>query len=132
MSVHHLPLRAGWLPLALVATVLLSGCDVLGIETPGMANAKQEAEGRAIGAACRHAVRSIEDCHASNPRISRSAIFNGWREMDEYMRENEVEGMPAAPPAPTPPVVSPGEEIVTPAVTPAATPAATPATRPAN
>lgn len=110
--------RAGWLPLALLAGVLLSGCDALGIETPGMANAKKEAEGRAIGAACRHAVRSIEDCHTSNPRVSRSAIFDGWREMDEYMRENEVEGMQAPARAPTPPTVSPGEEIVAPASTP--------------
>jgi hypothetical protein len=114
MRARAFSIHAGWLPLALSASVLLTGCDALGIETPGMANAKREAEGRAIGAACRHAVRSIEDCHASNPRISRSAIFDGWREMDEYMRENEVEGMPAPARPPSPPAVSPGEEIVTP------------------
>ena len=117
MRIHALPTRAGWLMVALLSSLLLTGCDALGIETPGMVNAKKEAEGRAIGAACRHAVRSIEDCHASNPRVSRAAIFDGWRDMDEYMRENEVEGMPARTPAP--PVVAPGEEIVAPGATPA-------------
>jgi hypothetical protein len=75
----------------------LTACDQLGIETPGVVAAKKEAEGRAIGSACRHAVRSIEDCYASNPRASKAAIFTGWREMDEYMRENDIAGMPASP-----------------------------------
>lgn len=93
--------RAGQfgLGLALAATLLLQGCDLLGIETATQIEARRTAEGRAIGSACRHAVRSIEDCYASNPRSPKSAIFDGWREMDEYMRENEIPGMPhnAAP-----------------------------------
>ncbi|MCD8515274.1 MAG: hypothetical protein LRY31_04395 [Burkholderiaceae bacterium] len=120
MTFRALPNRLGWLSLAGATAVLLSGCDMLGVETPGMANARKAAEARAIGAACRHAVRSIEDCHASNPRISRASIFEGWREMDEYMRENEVEGMPATPPTPPAPVVSPPEEVILPSSLPQA------------
>jgi hypothetical protein len=79
-----------WLPLLL----LLAGCDQLGIETPAMTAAKKEAEGRAIGSACRHAIRSIEDCYRNNPKAPKAAIFDGWREMDSYMRENDIAGMP--------------------------------------
>jgi len=81
----------------LSAAVLSSGCEALGIETATQVNAKKEAEGKAIGSACRHAVRSIEDCFDSNPRAGKAAIFAGWKDMDEYMRENAIVGMPAQP-----------------------------------
>lgn len=118
MLLPHRPARVA-LTLCLVAA--LSGCDALGIETPGMANAKKEAEGNAIGAACRHALRSIEDCHNANPRVSKAYIFDGWREMDAYMRENNLEGMPSVG---TPAGVAPPEEVVTPASAPASAPGA--------
>lgn len=86
------------LTLCLVAaTSLLAGCEALGIETATQINAKKEAEGKAIGSACRHAVKSIEDCFGSYPRAGKAAVFAGWREMDQYMRENAVVGMPSAP-----------------------------------
>lgn len=109
--------------LALPLAVALSACDMLGIETPGMANAKKEAEGRAIGAACRHAVRSLEDCYGANPRVSKAAIFEGWREMDAYMRDNEIEGMPAPPPPPPAPAAAGPEEVILPPSIPTTTPA---------
>jgi hypothetical protein len=125
MSAPYARLR--WLPAAGLLVLTLSGCDMLGIETPGMVNAKKEAEGKAIGAACRHAIRSIEDCHNANPRVSKSAIFEGWREMDAYMRENELEGMPPTSPAPPPaPVVTPPQEVILPPSGPTVTPPATP------
>lgn len=92
----------------LLATVLLSGCDMLGIETAAQTAAKKEAEGKAIGSACRHAVRSIEDCYRNNPKAAKAAVFDGWREMDVYMRENNIEGMPYAPT-----VTGPDESLVT-------------------
>lgn len=73
---------------------LLAGCDLLGIETSSQIEAKKEAEGRAIGSACRQAVRSIEDCYGQNPKAHKAAVFAGWREMDQYMRENNIAGMP--------------------------------------
>jgi hypothetical protein len=88
------------LTLCLVAaTSLLAGCEALGIETATQINAKKEAEGKAIGSACRHAVKSIEDCFGSYPRAGKAAVFAGWREMDQYMRENAVVGMPSEPDA---------------------------------
>lgn len=103
--------RAGGTAL-LAATALLSGCDMLatlGVVTPGQKNAAAEAESKAIGGACRHALRSIEDCYRDNPKSSKAQVFEGWREMDTYMRENNIQGMPAAPvpPAPQPTVEAP-------------------------
>jgi hypothetical protein len=80
------------------AASLLAGCEALGIETATQIAAKKEAEAKAIGSACRHAVRSIEDCFDGNPRAGKAAVFAGWREMDEYMRENAIVGMPAVSP----------------------------------
>lgn len=116
-SPRRLALPAPWLALALALP--LGGCDMLGIDTPAKQAQRREAEAKAIGAACRHTQRSLEDCYASNPKASKAAIFAGWREMDEYMRENDIP--PAAPaPRPAEPVAA-REEILEPA--PAAAPA---------
>ena len=119
-ALAHLLRPAGVL---LAAAWLLTGCDALGVETPGKVAQKKEAEGRAIGGACRHAVRSLEDCYGANPRASKAAIFEGWREMDGYMRENDIAGMPSAAALPR----APAEEVVLPASSTSATPAAAPA-----
>lgn len=90
------------------AASLLAGCDALGVESASQITAKKDAEGRAIGSACRHAVRSIEDCFGGYPRAGKAAVFAGWKEMDEYMRENAIVGMPAEPaPTEATPAVSP-------------------------
>ncbi len=79
--------------LVLCAAALLSGCELFGIESPEKLAALKEADGKAIGSACRHAARAIEDCYALNPKAQRAAVFAGWREMDEYMRENKLEAV---------------------------------------
>ena len=85
------------LPLAaiVVATVLLAGCDMiggaLGIESPEKVAAARDADGKAIGGACRNAGRAIEDCFTLNKRADKAAMFAGWREMNDYMRENKIE-----------------------------------------
>jgi hypothetical protein len=80
---------------ALVAACLasLAGCDMLGIESGSATAARKEAEGKAVGSACRHALRAIEDCYTLNPKAQKAAVFAGWREMDEYMRENKIDGI---------------------------------------
>jgi hypothetical protein len=78
--------------LALILT--LCGCEQLGVETPAQTAARQEAEGKAVGGACRHAGRALEDCYKSSPKISKAAIYTGWRDMDTYMRENKIEVVP--------------------------------------
>ena len=84
---------------ALLTTLpTLPGCDMLGIESASAVAARREAEGKAIGGACRHAARSIEQCYASNRKSDKAAIFIGWREMNDYMRENKIEAMPTSEP----------------------------------
>ena len=77
----------------LLLLTLLAGCDLLGIESPEKVAASREADGKAIGGACRHAGRAIEDCYALNKRADRAAVFAGWREMNDYMRENKIESV---------------------------------------
>ena len=89
-----------------LATTLLAGCDMiggaLGIESPEKVSAVREADGKAIGGACRHAGRAIEDCYMLNKKAERASVFAGWRDMNDYMRENKIEPVTptlAAPPA---------------------------------
>ena len=105
-------MRRNTLLIALLAaaSALLTGCDMLGIETAAQAAEKKEAEGKAIGSACRHAVRSVEDCFRSNPKAGKAAVFAGWKEMDAYMRENEIVGMPFTPAPPAPPAEAGAED----------------------
>ena len=90
------PLR---LPLALALLGLLAACDIPGLG-PDPRIAQREEEAKAIGGACRYALRGIEDCYANNPKSSKAAIFAGWKDMDGYMRENKIEGIPADSAAP--------------------------------
>jgi len=73
--------------------LLGSGCDQLGIEAASAVVARREADGKAVGGACRHAARAIEGCFALNRKADRAAVYAGWREMNEYMRENKVESV---------------------------------------
>ena len=89
-------------PLLLLAVLSsLAGCDQLGLESASVAAARTEADGKAVGAGCRHGGRAIEDCFALNKRVDKAAIYAGWREMDDYMRENKLEAVvPTLTPAP--------------------------------
>jgi hypothetical protein len=75
------------------AVLLLSACDLTGSEAAEKLLAQKEADGKATGSACRNAGRAIEDCYTLNPKAPRAAVFAGWREMDEYMRENKLEAV---------------------------------------
>ncbi len=77
----------------LLAATALSGCDLFGDSAEKLAAAK-EAEGKAIGGACRHAGRAIEDCYALNRKADKASVFAGWRDMNDYMRENKIEAVP--------------------------------------
>jgi hypothetical protein len=89
-------------PLLLVS-VLGAGCEQLGIDTPAAAAAKREADSKAIGGACRHAGRAIEDCYTVYKKADKAAVYAGWREMDNYMRENKIEPVTPVVPLPKPP-----------------------------
>src|SRR5687768_7905642 len=104
------------LTLALIALPLLlvGGCDLLGGESAELVAARRDAEGKAVGGACRHAARAIEDCFALNKRADKAAVFAGWREMNDYMRDNKVDAVtpqgvavPTAAAAEAPPAAAP-------------------------
>jgi len=82
------------LALSLAILTTLAGCDQLGLEPASVTAARTEADGKAVGAACRHGGRAIEDCFTLNKRVDKAAIYAGWREMDDYMRENKLEAVP--------------------------------------
>lgn len=76
------------------ALSLLGGCDRL-YERVGLPDpAKALAEGKAIGGACRHAGRGLEDCYTLNPTASKAAIYEGWKEMHEYMAKHGIQAVP--------------------------------------
>jgi hypothetical protein len=78
--------------------VFLTGCELRELLEDKVA-LRKEAEGKAVGAACRHAGRAIESCYSNNAKVSKAAIFAGWREMDTYMRENNIQVvLPESPP----------------------------------
>ena len=93
MKPNHLP-RA--LAIALLPLVL-AGCKIEDI--PGLGpdprTVARESEAKAIGGACRHAMRGLEDCYVLNPKAPKALVFAGWKDMDAYMREHKLEGTPS-------------------------------------
>ncbi len=71
----------------------LGGCDAVTALMADPKAAQRIADSKAIGSACRHGLRSIEDCYALNEKASKAAVFDGWKEMDQYMRDNKIEGI---------------------------------------
>ncbi|QNM95831.1 hypothetical protein [Chitinimonas koreensis] len=82
----------------------LTGCDRIS----ELAN-QAKLNGRAIGAACRHSGRALEDCFQRNPRVSKADVFAGWKEMNEYMAKNKLEVV--APPADRPAREAPASSV---------------------
>ena len=87
----------------------LPGCDMIqqkmGLENPAAKAAKDEADGKAVGGACRQSGRAIEDCYSIYSWLPRASVYEGWRDMDAYMRDNKLETVepqlpPVAPPGP--------------------------------
>lgn len=114
--------------------LLLAGCEQLGIEDPAKIEAARDAEGRAVGGACRHSGRALEDCYKLNAKASKAAIYAGWRDMDAYMRENNIAVVPSggstAKKAPAPEAV-PTEAAPKAGATPSSSAAEPPAHTPA-
>ena len=82
------------LMLLLALTACERTTELLGLPDPKKEEAAAEAEAKAIGGACRHAGRALEDCYALNPKAQKAAIFSGWREMNDYMTEHHIQTVP--------------------------------------
>ena len=94
---------------AIAAAMLLGlgACDMIqqqmGIEDPAAKAAKIDAEGKAVGGACRQSGRAIEDCYSIYAWLPKAPIYDGWRDMDAYMRDNKLETVePQLPPVGAP------------------------------
>jgi len=119
-----------WLAKALLIALLplTVGCDMLSelleIPNPARETATKEAEGRAIGSACRHSGRSLEDCYTLNPSSEKASVFAGWRDMNDYMMEHKLEVVPSklVPNAPSPAPNTPPPPAPADAAKPATTP----------
>ena len=96
--------------LAIAALVLgMSGCDMIkqkmGFEDPVEKAARTEADGKAVGGACRQSGRAIEDCYSIYSWLPRASVYEGWRDMDAYMRDNKLETIAPQLPPPAPPAL---------------------------
>lgn len=93
--------------IPICAALFVSACDMveqkLGIEDPAKKEARLEPEAKAVGSACRQSGRAIEDCYSIYNWLPKAGIYTGWREMDEYMRENKLETIVPQLPPPEPP-----------------------------
>ena len=102
-------LRASLIAVALLLS--LSACDMIqqqmGIEDQAAKEARADADGKAVGGACRQSGRAIEDCYANYSWLPKASTYEGWRDMDAYMRDNKLETVePQLPPVAAP--VTPG------------------------
>lgn len=92
---------------AIIAAFTLGACDQvsqkLGLEDSAKKEARLEPEAKAVGSACRQSGRAIEDCYSIYNWLPKAGIYAGWREMDEYMRENKLETIAPQLPPPEPP-----------------------------
>lgn len=91
----------------LLSLSFLSACEPLseqfGLESPAQKTKRLEDEGKAVGNACRHGGRPLEDCYTIYSWLPRAGIITGWREMDEYMRKNNITTIAPMLPPPDPP-----------------------------
>ena len=93
--------------LVALTSLALTGCDQvsqkLGLEDAAKKEAAQLGEGKAVGSACRQSGRAIEDCYSIYSWLPKAAIYEGWKEMDAYMRDNQLETVaPQLPPPESP------------------------------
>lgn len=81
-------------------TLALSACDyVASFSKPKQTPEEAKAEGIALGAGCRQAGQSLEDCYQRNPDSLKAGIFAGWKDMHEYMAAKNIQTVTPPPPA---------------------------------
>ena len=89
---------------------LLSSCDQIAVLDGTRA---READAVAVGSACRHAGRALEDCFNMNPDAPKAQVFTGWKEMNDYMTEKKID---VIAPTPVKPAVKPAPKAAAPEI----------------
>ena len=80
-------------------TLALSACDfVASFTKPKQTPEEAKAEGIALGAGCRQAGQTLEDCYQRNPDSLKAGIFAGWKDMHEYMAAKNIPTVTPPPP----------------------------------
>ncbi len=80
-------------------TLALGACDyVASFSKPKQTPEEAKAEGIALGAGCRQAGQSLEDCYQRNPDSLKAGIFAGWKDMHEYMAAKNIQTVAPPPP----------------------------------
>src|SRR5574343_1741502 len=92
---------------AIIAAFTLGACDQvsqkLGLEDSAKKEARLKPEAKTVGSACRQSGRAIEDCYSIYNWLPKAPIYDGWKEMDAYMRDNQLETVaPQLPPPESP------------------------------
>ncbi|WP_051516499.1 hypothetical protein [Herbaspirillum sp. RV1423] len=86
----------------LALSLTLSACDyVASFTKPKQTPEEAKAEGIALGAGCRQAGQSLEDCYQRNPDKLKAGIFAGWKDMHEYMAAKNIPTVVPPPPEKT-------------------------------
>ena len=78
---------------------LLAACDQIAVLDGSKA---READAVAVGSACRHAGRALEDCFVMNAESPKAQVFAGWKEMNDYMTEKKIDVVAAVVPKEAP------------------------------
>jgi hypothetical protein len=87
-----MPIPSRFLTACLVLP-LLGACEQIA-ELDG--SKARNADALAVGSACRHAGRALEDCYTMNPEAPKAQVFAGWKEMNDYMTEKKIDVVPPA------------------------------------
>lgn len=83
----------------LMLSLTLSACDyVASFSKPKQTPEEAKAEGIALGAGCRQAGQSLEECYQRNPESLKAGIFAGWKDMHEYMAAKNIQTVTPPPP----------------------------------
>ncbi|MBL8383657.1 MAG: hypothetical protein JNM90_11300 [Burkholderiales bacterium] len=75
-------------PAVLAVLCLVAGCEQIAVLDGSKA---RDADAVAVGSACRHSGRALEDCYAMYPESPKAQVFAGWKEMNDYMTSNKIE-----------------------------------------
>ncbi|MFL9925483.1 hypothetical protein PQR62_14485 [Herbaspirillum lusitanum] len=87
------------LALILGVSLSLSACDYISsFSKPKQTPEEARAEGIALGAGCRQAGQTLEDCYQRNPDALKAGIFAGWKDMHEYMAAKNIQTVTPPPP----------------------------------